>query len=262
MNLQTIKSCMGNTTKGFPPPNFAPGHFSKYFRWLDDDKLAMEILEAGGGGKEESRHITNSWRKLATDVDHEGSISLLVKKGFNMDGEEFQLSSLKRRPPSQTTTDMLVFCIPTLFTNMHCPKFGLDTEKNVLFSFKEMDSETREVVYVDLKRAPENAKELLSVIRKEYNLPSHHLTRFGSIELLTGILFSLGFTKKNPVRRIFPNIMFLVDKPSDSSSDGDHYLVGFDGLGRLSTWNLQIACVFSLESFVSCFPLGIENIAF
>ncbi len=139
---------------------------STYFTHLADTEVGTALVERGSL-EEEAQRIVENWRKLASDLGYTGPIAWQVKAGFTL--------------------------------KQHAPKAGSCYEDfKYLQDWNFKDEPTKDSIVFWIPRlAPDSTSKTadeqlarLAEVREEYGLPTDHLTDFGSVSLIAGLILA------------------------------------------------------------------------
>ena len=200
---------------------------STYFTSLSDDEAAK--LLAPKYRKKEAACLVRAWRKFASDSGYTGPVVWKVRAGFTLklhapkagrcydNWKYLQGWELVNDKP---TEDTLIFWIPVLLP----------------------DSPTKTV---------NQQMELFVKFRKDYKLPEHHLSSFGSAAELAGLIMAHA---KRTGKRV-PERCYWA-RTDTLRAGGDRLNLGvFDGSGLYcDDWYWGDGA----DGYLGCFALGVE----
>ncbi|MEK7508345.1 MAG: hypothetical protein AAB568_00625 [Patescibacteria group bacterium] len=192
-----------------------------FFTIVNDPDVPARLAETGA-----------NWRKLASDIGHDGPVAWSVKHGFTLKKHApeagpcyekwayLQNWNLKNDEP---TADSLVFFIPR-------------------------------IVGTTWKYAQEQVG-ILADLRKQYQLPENHLTSFGSAALLAGLILA-NFKHKGeraPLNRCWVH--------TDTLDEGGNRLnLGHFNEAGLGCGDIRFWVNYRFGGSIGVFPLGIEPV--
>ncbi|MBI2459695.1 MAG: hypothetical protein HYV53_04060 [Parcubacteria group bacterium] len=195
-------------------------------------KIAQEIFFmplSDQDVREDLAEITVNWRRLATELDYTGPVVWKVKEGFTLKEhaplagpcyENFQYLQDWNIQDDESTKNSLVFWVPRLVQGSK----NKTMEENIL---------------------------VLAELRQKLELPTHHLTYYGSVSLLSGLILS---HFKHTGERTPLNGEWT--RTGSLDSDGHRVVLGdFDACGLdCDDWPWDGY----RNPYIGCFPLGVD----
>lgn len=201
--------------------------FLSFFTPLSDEGAVNALVEAGKYDKARATAIVTAWRRLADEHGYNGQIAQRVKAGFTLKDHALKAGPCHKSfdhlrgwelRDDEPTKESIIFFIPRLVANSR--------NKNI----KEQMT-------------------LLSDLRQRFNLPAHHLSSFGFIALLVGLIFA--HFKRVGERIPLEGAWTHTDT---FSFNCDHLFLGpFDESGLGWHWGSG-----NSGSNIGCFALGVE----
>lgn len=200
-----------------------------FFIPLFDEEAVEALVKAGKYSKEETKEVVAKWRELADELGYNGPIVWQVKAGFTS-----KEHALKAGP-----------CHNNWEIRQDCSlRNDESTKKSLVFFIPRL-------IEGSTKKTADEQLKIMIDLQKELGLPENHLTSFGSISLLAGLI--LTHFKRTGERTPLERKWVRTDTFNSNISRMD--------LGSFDDSNLS--CDYwtrDVDSFsgLGCFPLGIE----